>query len=368
MRIAFYAPLKPPDHPIPSGDRQVAQLLLAALRLAGHDPVLVSRFRSYDGYGDARRQARLAALAERIVNRLLRHCREFREHSPELWFSYHVYHKAPDWLGPAVTCALGIPYVIAEASVTPIQRCGPWAHGHRATENAIKRADAVIGLNGKDRECVLPLLREPWRWFALKPFVDAKNYRRKVETEEHPARLITVAMMRYGDKLVSYRLLADSLSRLLDLPWTLEIVGDGPARRDVENALAPLNERVSWMGSLDHDAIAGRLALADVCVWPAFNEAFGMALLEAQASGLAVVAGASGGVGEIIEPEVTGLLVAPGDARAFAAAVRSVILNYDRRQALAEAARQRILLEHDLRAATRRLAAVIDAVDRACAA
>jgi glycosyltransferase involved in cell wall biosynthesis len=368
MRIAFYAPLKPPDHPIPSGDRRVAQLLLAALRLAGHEPVLVSRFRSYDASGDTLRQARRAVLAERIVNRLLHHCREFREHSPELWFSYHVYHKAPDWLGPAVTCALGIPYVIAEASVTPIQRCGPWARGHRAAENAIKRADAVIGLNGEDRECVLPLLREPWRWFALKPFVDARTYRRKVKTEEHPTRLITVAMMRHGDKLVSYRLLADSLSRLLDLPWSLEVVGDGPARHDVENALAPLNERVSWMGSLDQDAIADRLALADVFVWPAFNEAFGMALLEAQASGLAVVAGASGGVAEIIEPEVTGLLVAPGDARAFAAAVRSVILNYEHRQALTEAAQRRILLEHDLPVATRRLAAVIDAVSRACGA
>jgi glycosyltransferase involved in cell wall biosynthesis len=368
MRIAFYAPLKPPDHPIPSGDRRVAQLLLAALRLAGHEPVLVSRFRSYDASGDTLRQARRAVLAERIVNRLLHHCREFREHSPELWFSYHVYHKAPDWLGPAVTCALGIPYVIAEASVTPIQRCGPWARGHRAAENAIKRADAVIGLNGEDRECVLPLLREPWRWFALKPFVDARTYRRKVKTEEHPARLITVAMMRHGDKLVSYRLLADSLSRLLDLPWSLEVVGDGPARHDVENALAPLNERVSWMGSLDQDAIADRLALADVFVWPAFNEAFGMALLEAQASGLAVVAGASGGVAEIIEPEVTGLLVAPGDARAFAAAVRSVILNFEHRQALTEAAQRRILLEHDLPVATRRLAAVIDAVSRACGA
>jgi glycosyltransferase involved in cell wall biosynthesis len=368
MRIAFYAPLKPPDHPIPSGDRRVAQLLLDALRLAGHEPVLVSRFRSHDGNGDALRQARLAALAERIVNRLLCNYREFRECLPELWFTYHVYHKAPDWLGPAVTCALGIPYVIAEASVTPIQRCGQWAGGHRAAENAIKRADAVIGLNREDRECVLPLLREPWRWFALKPFVDARDYRRKAETEEHPARLITVAMMRHGDKLASYRLLADSLSRLLDLPWSLEVVGDGPARGDVENALAPLNERVSWMGSLDHDAISDRLVLADVFVWPAFNEAFGVALLEAQASGLAVVAGAYGGVREIIEPGVTGLLVAPGDASAFAAAVRSVILNYDQRQALAEAARRHILLEHNLRVATRRLAAVIDAVSRACAA
>jgi hypothetical protein len=31
MRIAFYAPLKPPDHPVPSGDRQIAQLFLATL-------------------------------------------------------------------------------------------------------------------------------------------------------------------------------------------------------------------------------------------------------------------------------------------------------------------------------------------------
>ena len=62
MRIAFYAPLKPPDHPVPSGDRQIAQLFLAAMRLAGHEPILASRFRSYEGSGDPVRQARLAAL------------------------------------------------------------------------------------------------------------------------------------------------------------------------------------------------------------------------------------------------------------------------------------------------------------------
>lgn len=365
MRIAFYAPLKPPDHPIPSGDRRVAQLLLAALRLAGHEPVLVSRFRSYDASGDALRQARRAVLAERIVNRLLHHCREFREHSPELWFSYHVYHKAPDWLGPAVTCALGIPYVIAEASVTPIQRYGPWAAGHRAAESAIRRADAVIGLNAEDRECILPLLREPWRWVSLKPFIDAATYGRTGEPENQSPRLIAVGMMRHGDKLASYRILGEALSQLLDLPWSLEVVGEGPARRDVESALAPLYERVTWMGSLDHEAIAERLALADLFVWPACNEAFGMALLEAQASGLPVVAGASGGVGEIVIPEVTGLLVAPGDAAAFAAAVRSVMLDHGRRSAFGKAARERVFLEHDLPVAARRLGVVIDALGRA---
>ena len=48
MQIAFYAPLKPPDHPVPSGDRRVAQLLWQALQMGGHEPVLASRFRSRD--------------------------------------------------------------------------------------------------------------------------------------------------------------------------------------------------------------------------------------------------------------------------------------------------------------------------------
>ena len=271
MRIAFYAPLKPPDHPVPSGDRQIAQLFLAALRLAGHEPVLISRFRSYEGHGDALRQARLAVLGEQIADRLLRHYQARPEFVPELWFSYHVYHKAPDWLGPTVADGLGVPYVVAEASVAPIQRCGPWAAGYRATESAIRRANTVIGLNSEDRDCILPLLQEPWRWVTVKPFVDAAIYGRRREPKRGPFRVITVAMMRHGDKLASYRLLGASLSRLLDLPWSLEVVGDGPARCDVENALAPLNERVTWVGSLDHAAIAERLAMSDVFVWPACN-------------------------------------------------------------------------------------------------
>jgi glycosyltransferase involved in cell wall biosynthesis len=368
MRIAFYAPLKPPDHPVPSGDRRLAQLFLAALRLAGHEPILASRFRSYDGSGDPHRQARLAALGQRVVERRLRRWREIPEFAPELWFSYHVYHKAPDWLGPPIAGALGIPYVVAEGSVTPRQALGPWAFGHGAAECAIRRADAVIGLNPSDRECVLPLLRDPGRWIAFKPFLDAASHGRRAHQKAGPPHLITVAMMRHGDKLVSYRILGEALSRLLDLPWSLEVVGNGPARRDVENALAPLNERVTWMGSLGREAIVERLALADLFVWPAFNEAFGMALLEAQASGLPVVAGTGHGVGEIVVSEVTGLLVVPSDALAFAAAVRSLILDGSRRAAFAAAARARVRSEHDLPAAARRLAAVIDTLGRACAA
>ena len=219
MRIAFYAPLKPPDHPVPSGDRRVAQLFLAALRRAGHEPALASRFRSFEGRGDQRRQARLAALGQKLAERIVRRCRTAPGSAPDLWFTYHIYHKAPDWLGPRVAGALGIPYVVAEASYAPKRAGGAWDAGHRAAEHAIRRADAVIGLNPADRDCVLPLLADPARWIAIKPFLDAGCYEPRVPADGGPVRLIVVAMMRPGDKLASYRVLGDALSRLGDLDW-----------------------------------------------------------------------------------------------------------------------------------------------------
>jgi len=369
MRIAFYAPLKPPDHPVPSGDRRVARLLLDALRSAGHEPFVASRLRSYDAAGDPARQARLAEIGARAAQRLLRRWRREPWAAPGLWFTYHLYYKAPDWLGPAVGAALGIPYVIAEASHAPKRADGAWSIGHRAVERALRRADAVLGLNPADRDCVVPLLRDARRWIALPPFLDARPYavppRRPLPS---PPRLIAVAMMRPGDKLASYRMLGAALATLLDLDWSLDIVGDGDARAEVVAALAPLGARVRYRGALAEPAVAAALADGDLFVWPAINEAFGMALLEAQASGLPVVAGTSGGVAGIVADGQTGLLVPPGDPGAFAAAVRRLIADPATRTAMGAAARTKVAREHDVPAAASRLAAVIERLDRRRAA
>ena len=72
MRVAFYAPLKPPDFPIPSGDRTVARLLMRALGAAGHEVEIASRFRSRDGGGDPARQDRMRRIGGRLAKRLIR--------------------------------------------------------------------------------------------------------------------------------------------------------------------------------------------------------------------------------------------------------------------------------------------------------
>ena len=109
MRIAFYAPMKPPDHPVPSGDRRVGRLLIAAMERAGHQVEIANRFRSRDGEGDPHRQMRLARIGATRAERLLRlYGSRPASELPALWLTYHLYYKAPDWIGPRVAAGLGI--------------------------------------------------------------------------------------------------------------------------------------------------------------------------------------------------------------------------------------------------------------------
>src|SRR5262245_934799 len=98
MRVAFYAPLKPPSHPVPSGDRRIARLLLQALRRGGHDVRVISTFRSYESAGDRAKQDEIERRGAREAERLLR--TKLKRWRPQAWFTYHLYQKAPDWLGP----------------------------------------------------------------------------------------------------------------------------------------------------------------------------------------------------------------------------------------------------------------------------
>lgn len=361
MKIAFHAPLKPPDSPRPSGDRTVARLLIRALRQSGHAVELASRLRSRDGTGDPPRQDRLAALGARLAGRYVASVRSGARARPDLWFTYHLYYKAPDLIGPAVAAALGIPYVVAEASVAHKRAGGPWDRGHRATLEALARAALVVGFNSRDAALVRPLLGRDGRYEALRPFLDPpppvpRGCARAALAEafDLPAEaplLLAVGMLRAGAKAASYELLARSLATLTDRPWTLLAVGDGPAREQVERAFAPLAGRVRLAGVLPRDRLAQAYAGADLMVWPAIQEAYGMALLEAQAAGLPVLAGDAGGVPDIVRDGITGVLVPEGDTDAFAAALRRLLDRPGTWADMAAAARVTVRSEHCLDAA-----------------
>ncbi|MEP6679596.1 MAG: hypothetical protein ABJB78_09875, partial [Betaproteobacteria bacterium] len=173
MNVAFYAPLKPADHAVPSGDRQIARALLKALAHAGHDVVVASRFRSFDGAGDRDRQRRLQRIGERHAARVIK---ALVARPPDAWLTYHVSHKAPDFVGPAVCRELHIPYVIAEASISPKQRDGPWADGHARTLDAVRAADAIACLNPKDVAALARVCGSGTRLAMLRPFIDVAAF------------------------------------------------------------------------------------------------------------------------------------------------------------------------------------------------
>lgn len=349
MRIAFHSPLKTPDSPVPSGDRRVARLLIRALAHAGHTVDLASRMRTRDGRGDVTRQARLAELGTRLAARYMRSISAGRRPRPDLWFTYHLYYKAPDLIGPLVADALGIPYVVAEASVAHKRAGGPWDQGHRATLAALARADLVIGLNPHDRPLVTPCLSAGARYLDLPPFLEIDGSP-PASRPVRPVELLAVGMMRAGDKLASYRVLGAALA-LVPGDWRLTVVGDGPARAEVALALASVAKRITWRGALDAADLEATYRAADLLVWPAVNEAFGMALLEAQAAGLPVVAGDGGGVSAIVRHGETGLLTPVGDAAAFAAAVATLVADRDRRLRLGANAAAVVRARHALPAA-----------------
>ena len=370
MRIAFHAPMKAPDDPVPSGDRLVARNLMAALRLAGHEVALASRFRSYDR-GDRERQERLAGLGQGLAVRLVRRLDD-PALRPDLWFTYHLYHKAPDHLGPAVSTALGIPYVVAEASVADKQRCGRFDAGYRASLAALARADLVVTLNPNDAAGVAPHLRPGVPMRELSPFIDAAPFLTARTGREESRRdiaarfgldakkpcLVTEAVMRADQKLASYRLLAEALSLIEPGGFELLLAGTGPAEPQVRAAFAESGVKAAFLGAVASEAMPALFAAADLYVWPAIKEAFGMALIEAGAAGLPVVAGTSPGVAGVVANGETGLLVPQGDAAAFAEAVR-LLLDPAKRAEYGKAARRRAMARHDVGAAAERLDAML---------
>ncbi|MDA0260929.1 MAG: glycosyltransferase family 4 protein, partial [Proteobacteria bacterium] len=375
-RIAFYAPLKAPTHEVPSGDRLMAQQLLQALASTPHVPFLASTFRSYEGKGDPDQQRLLRGAAAAETVKLIAGYQRAPQTAPEGWFTYHLYYKAPDWLGPPICDALDIPYVVAEPSFAPKRATGPWRMGHENVAKALRRADVALCLTRYDMEFVGPQIASPERRLRyLPPFIDASRLDLGAQVRSNnrtalaaalalPADatwLITVAMMRPGDKLASYRQLAQALAVREQNDVCLLIVGDGSARNDVEAAFQATGRiRVRFLGMLEAQELGTALSAADIYVWPAVGEAYGMALLEAQAAGLPVVAGRVRGVVDVVRDGQTGLLAEPDDPVSFAAHLARLVDNPILRQQYATAARDFVLHERNVEAAGAILGEALD--------
>ncbi len=155
--------------------------------------------------------------------------------------------------------------------------------------------------------------------------------------------MLSVAMMRPGDKLASYRIIADTLGALPG-DWSLEIAGDGPARAEVEAMMAPFAPRVTFLGQLDRAGLARAYGRAALFFWPGVNEAYGMVYLEAQVAGLPVLAQDRPGVRDVL---LSGSHPAPeAGPKALAQTLTHLLNDPAARQSQGRAARSRVARNH----------------------
>lgn len=141
-----------------------------------------------------------------------------------------------------------------------------------------------------------------------------------------------------------FDILIAAFATLTDLPWRLAIAGDrgrdpqAAAQLDADIARYKLGDRVAVLGAVSDERLAELYAGADLFVLASRFEGYGMVFSEAIAHGLPVIGTTAGAIPETV-PVGVGVLVAPDDAVALAAALRGAIANPNERRRMAASAR-----------------------------
>ncbi|HEX5513020.1 MAG TPA: glycosyltransferase [Gammaproteobacteria bacterium] len=146
---------------------------------------------------------------------------------------------------------------------------------------------------------------------------------------------------------------AADLMRKQGLEFRLSIVGDGPLRADLQQQIKALGlEQMVLLTGFQSD-IGAWLSRFDLFVMSSVEEGQPLALLEAMARGLPIIATRVGGIPDTLAAEREGVLVAPGDARALADAVLALNADPERCRRLGEQARNRVINEFSVQALAR---------------
>jgi glycosyltransferase involved in cell wall biosynthesis len=142
------------------------------------------------------------------------------------------------------------------------------------------------------------------------------------------------------------------------LSMTLTVVGEGSKRPALERRALELGiaDSVELEGAVGQDRIRDFYGSADVFCLPSLGEGVPVVLMEAMAAGLPVVASNLMGIPELVEDQVSGLLVPPGRPDALALAIEE-LADQDLRRRIGQAARSKVLAEFDLDASARDLLA-----------
>ena len=243
----------------------------------------------------------------------------------------HAHWAIPQAL-VAVLAAPGVPIVVTTHGgdvyalrAAPLVALKRWV---------FSRSARVTTVNGEMRERLTEWGVPEARSSVIPMGVDlAPALAARGRVERRPGRVVAVG--RLVEKK-GFGNLLEALRGIDDLPWELVVVGDGPWRERLERQAAGLP--VTFLGQRGKNEVLETLASATAVALPSVAAANGdqeglpVTLLEAAAVGAAIVASDLPGIRDVVEHDVSGVLVAPGDVRELRDGLRRALTDADARE------------------------------------
>jgi colanic acid/amylovoran biosynthesis glycosyltransferase len=275
-----------------------------------------------------------------LVAEALATYRAVRQHRPDV---VHVHWIVPQGVA-ALVAARGVPWL-----VTTLGGDLYALRGRPATSlkrRVLRRAAAATAMNEDMRRAMIELGSDPRSTFVLPMGAAVESVRaRSASGSRRPGALLFVGRL-VEKKGLGY--LLEAVRRLPStLAWTLDVIGDGPLRAELEAQATDCDDRVRFLGQATRRQLFDAYASAAVVVVPSVPAASGdqdglpVALLEAMAAGCVIVASRLPGIAEAVVDDESGLLVAPGDVEGLAQALEQVLNNGELRERLSQSASER---------------------------
>ena len=262
----------------------------------------------------------------------LLHCHYAIPHATSAWIAREMLHKTGEDVA-LVTTLHG----------TDITLVGQDPSFNAITKFSIERADRITAVSQYLRaETINAFQCTACTVNVIYNFVDPRVYDRTLyQSGRHPFGAHNRVLMHISNfrPVKRVRDVVRIFARVCqEIPSVLVMVGDGPERTAAEEEARHLgvSHSVYFLGKID--AVAPLLADADLFLLPSQSESFGLSALEALASGVPVVGSDAGGIPEVVENGVTGLLFPVGDVDAMAEGALSILRDPERHGAMAAAA------------------------------
>ena len=228
--------------------------------------------------------------------------------------------------------------VLSQLKQWTVKHCSAWTSNTRATANTL----------GKD--CKAPVIIPMGSDYAVFSSGNPRLHRAALNSDTLVLLFVGRLVEKKGvvDLIRAVHLLPDDLKHKSEL-W---IIGDGTERDSLEALTCRygLSDRVKFHGRIPNQDLADYYAAADIFIAPSIvdargdTEGQGVILLEAMASGTAVISTQTGGISEVITHLETGLLIPAGQPEGLKSAIERLITNPELRQALAKAGQSRARL------------------------